>query len=117
MSRPIQSVPKGCESDGARLFAAKSVAWAAGCSPRPAMITTASSTAPAAAKATERLRLGSRPVRGAESTGASQMSTAAFREIRVIDAPLRRGKGPRLAALAPNGRGPSAACGGLPGRR
>ncbi len=35
MSRPIQSVPKGCASDGPPFFAAKSVAWAAGSSKSP----------------------------------------------------------------------------------
>ena len=56
MSRPIQSVPNGCATPGAKLFAAKSVTVAWGYSVRPA-ITTATSAAAApmhAASATTR---------------------------------------------------------------
>ena len=76
MSRPIQSVPNGCESEGGRLLAAKSVAWAAGPAMRPATTTAASSSAPPRARAKARRRLGNRRRRGAESTGGWLAKTA-----------------------------------------
>ena len=69
MSRPIQSVPKGCARLGARFFWAKSVAVAASAARKPAA-TTAASAATASTKAASVASVPRPPTEPREKRGA-----------------------------------------------
>ena len=108
MSRPIQSVPKGCASEGPRFFCAKSVAVAASVASTPATTTAASAATANTMAASVSLRLPTRALRGRcrtfaqsssnEGTRGGKAPEACSRTLRLTAS--RPGMGPRLPLAA-----------------